>query len=305
MGSNKVEVVLDQKSSVVDVTKVQNRRCILPNPPLISSHKAGWENICLEYYQEPPFETPEHYNHNYSLVINLESQLQLNRKLNEYQKLEDLKPGDVAIIPPHAIHSVATTQKSEFIVLILDSDLVLDTSNTGFNQNIIEVVPHFSKPDPLIYQIALALKTSLVSDNTFSSVYAKSMATAISAHLLQYYSVIKDSRKKYYKGLSIAKLQKVREFILNHLAEDLLISAIANEIGMSKYHFARLFKQSTGISPYQYVIKCRIERAKILLSQEKLRISDVASIVGFSDQSQFTRHFKRLLGVTPQEILKH
>ena len=290
------------QSAAIDLTRVESRARFLPNPSVISSHKAGWENICLEYYQQPPFESPEHYTQDYAVVIHLQNQLRLQRRLGGCQKVENIKPGDVAVIPPHVVHWAATAQKSEFLVLILDSNLISASACKLMRGNNVKVIPHFSKPDPLIYQIGLALKAAL-TDGVRCRLYAESMATALAAHLLQHYSVIK-SDCECCIGLPKPKLRKVIEFIFNHLAEDLVISAIANEISMSKYHFARLFKQSTGLSPYQYVIKCRIERAKILLSQGKLQICEIALQVGFADQSQFTRHFKRLTGVTPQEILK-
>ena len=71
---------------------------------------------------------------------------------------------------------------------------------------------------------------------------------------------------------------------------------------MSRFYFCRLFKQSTGITLYQYLIKCRTERAKALLLQGNLSIADVALAVGFSNQSHFTKHFKRLVGVTPKKF---
>ncbi|BAZ38516.1 transcriptional regulator [Calothrix sp. NIES-4101] len=293
------------QSLAIDVTKAENRRCILPKQPLICSYQAGWENICLEYYQQPAFESPEHYTLDYTLVIYLGCESQLQRRLGEFRKLERLKPGDVVVIPPRAIHAATTTQKSEFIILMLDADLINRVVGDGWESGVVEVTPHFAKPDPLIYQIGLALKNTLTSGTIGNHFYADSMATALAVHLLQHYSIRRQPHQECYQGLTNTKLRKVQEFILNHLTEDLLIGTIADEIGMSKYHFARLFKQSTGLSPYQYVIKCRIERAKILLSKEKRRISEVASMVGFSDQSQFSRHFKRLVGVTPQEVIRN
>jgi AraC family transcriptional regulator len=292
------------QSPAIDATRAESRRGMLPRPPLIYSHKAGWENMCLEYYQLPAFEMRAHYMRDYTVVINLECLSLLKRRLGGCFLVEDIKPGDVAVIPPGVIHSCATTQKSEFIVLMLSSKLVSEVKSQDFCQDIVEVIPHFAKPDSLIYQIALALKATLASDNTCSYVYAQSMATALAAHLLQNYSVRKKQRSECCKGLPSSKLLKVTQFIFNHLSEDLLVGSMASEIGMSKYHFARLFKESTGMSPYQYLIQCRIERAKILLREKTVRISEVASTVGFSDQSQFTRHFKRLVGATPQEILK-
>jgi AraC family transcriptional regulator len=71
---------------------------------------------------------------------------------------------------------------------------------------------------------------------------------------------------------------------------------------MSPYHFSRLFKQSTGHSPYQFVIKCRVERARELLLNSDLSIAQITYTVGFANQSHLTNHFKRMLGVTPKMV---
>jgi AraC family transcriptional regulator len=71
---------------------------------------------------------------------------------------------------------------------------------------------------------------------------------------------------------------------------------------MSPYHFSRLFKQSTGHSPYHFVIKCRVKRAKELLLNSDLSIAQITYTVGFANQSHLTNHFKRMLGVTPKMV---
>jgi AraC family transcriptional regulator len=289
------------QSPAIDVTKVESRRRVFPVTPTISSYKAGWENICLEYYQLPALEIPAHYQSYCTIVIHSSPQ-RLKRRLGEYSFVEDIKVGDIDIIPQGVIHS-CVTQKSELIILSLSPKLISEAISKNFQQN-IGLIPHFAKSDPLIYQMGLSLKKVLTSNTVDSYSYAESMATALAFHLAQNYYEVKQESSECCKGLSSSKLLQVYQFISKHLSEDLLIGSMAQEIGMSKYHFARLFKESTGMSPYQYLIKCRIERAKILLRDKTARISEVASTVGFSDQSQFTRHFKRLVGATPQEALK-
>jgi AraC-like DNA-binding protein len=72
---------------------------------------------------------------------------------------------------------------------------------------------------------------------------------------------------------------------------------------LSSYHFARQFKAATGLPPHQYVILRRVERAKGLLQAGiHLPLAEVAQRAGFSDQSQFCRHFKQLVGVTPEQF---
>jgi AraC family transcriptional regulator len=73
---------------------------------------------------------------------------------------------------------------------------------------------------------------------------------------------------------------------------------------MSPHYFSMLFKQTTGITPHQYVIRCRIERAKYLMAQTKLPLAEIAIQVGFVDQSHLHRHFKRCVGVTPKNYRK-
>ena len=97
---------------------------------------------------------------------------------------------------------------------------------------------------------------------------------------------------------------QVIDYINNHLEQDLSLIELAAIAQMSPHYFSHLFKQSTGMTPHQYVIRCRVECAKELLLQRKLTIAEIAYKVGFANQSHLNRHFKRLLGVTPKAILQ-
>jgi AraC family transcriptional regulator len=88
------------------------------------------------------------------------------------------------------------------------------------------------------------------------------------------------------------------------LGEDLSIAAIANALEMSQYYFSRLFKQSLGLSPYQYVMRQRIQRAESLLKTTPLSIAAIAQQVGFSNQGQFTIQFRKFTGTTPSRYRK-
>ena len=92
----------------------------------------------------------------------------------------------------------------------------------------------------------------------------------------------------------------MEEYIQANLARNITLSDMASVSNLSTSHLTRLFKQTKGISLYQYVIRCRIDRAKQLLKHEQLAIADIATRVGFSDQSHLTHHFKRQVGVTPK-----
>jgi AraC family transcriptional regulator len=94
------------------------------------------------------------------------------------------------------------------------------------------------------------------------------------------------------------------EYIQDQLDADLTVSGIAQAVGISPDHFSRLFKQSTGQTPYRYVVEARARKAKELLTTGKFTISEAAFHVGFVDQSHLTRHFKRIFGLPPKRLLR-
>ena len=92
--------------------------------------------------------------------------------------------------------------------------------------------------------------------------------------------------------------------ITDHLDQELSLEGLAAISQLSAYHFCRAFKRSTGLTPHQYVIRQRVERAKVLLKGGKMGIAEVAVACGFTHQSHLNRHFKRLTGVTPKKFSK-
>jgi AraC family transcriptional regulator len=93
------------------------------------------------------------------------------------------------------------------------------------------------------------------------------------------------------------------EYIEDHLDAGPTLEQMAAVARLSPYHFARQFKRTTGLPPHQYVILRRVERAKQLLQRGgDLSLAELAARAGFCDQSQFSHHFKRLVGVTPGQF---
>jgi AraC family transcriptional regulator len=94
-------------------------------------------------------------------------------------------------------------------------------------------------------------------------------------------------------------LKQVTSFVSENYATEIKLDELAQVAGMSSFHFAREFKRTTGTTPHQYLIRFRVERAKALLSQNELPLTEVGLRAGFSHQSHFTRLFRRITGTTP------
>jgi transcriptional regulator GlxA family with amidase domain len=103
-------------------------------------------------------------------------------------------------------------------------------------------------------------------------------------------------------GLPPRAFRRVREYILEHLAEDISNRALAELVGLSACYFARVFKQSAGVSPHRFVLQSRVDRVKHLLAETELPLAHVAVAAGFADQSHCTRRFRQLVGITPSRF---
>jgi RpiB/LacA/LacB family sugar-phosphate isomerase len=101
-------------------------------------------------------------------------------------------------------------------------------------------------------------------------------------------------------GLQPRRLQRVFAHIRENVARDLSVTELAEVVGMSQYYFSKLFKMSTGITPHQYVMRQRVERAQEFLRESRVGLADIATQVGFQTQSHFTSVFRRLVGATPK-----
>jgi AraC family transcriptional regulator len=131
-----------------------------------------------------------------------------------------------------------------------------------------------------------------------------SLKTALTIHLLRQYCTTRPKHSQYSNGLSQAQLTLVTDYIHDHLHHDLKLVELSAIVKLSPYHFLRLFMQRVGIMPYQYILQCRIDKAKYLLQHSDLSIAAIAVQTGFSDQSHLTRCFKRIVGITPKRLLQ-
>ena len=102
-------------------------------------------------------------------------------------------------------------------------------------------------------------------------------------------------------GLPPGNLRVVRGYVETHLHEKISLRSMAQQIRMSPYHFGRLFKQSTGLSPHQYLLEQRILKAKELLADHRLAIAEISQRLGFGSRAHFTTTFRQRAGTTPRQ----
>jgi AraC family transcriptional regulator len=148
-----------------------------------------------------------------------------------------------------------------------------------------------------------AVDAELTAGGAGGRLAAESLANLLAIHLIRHVLAPRQPTRRRYGTFPRAKLRAVVAYIEDHLDAGPTLEQMAAVARLSPYYFVRQFKRATGLPPHQYVLARRVERAKQLLQQDrKLSLAEIAASAGFSDQSQFSHYFRRLVGVTRRQF---
>jgi AraC family transcriptional regulator len=267
-----------------------------------------WEGISAEVWQVLPPKEPQSTQVNCdTMVLHLQNTVDLQRLVGTYRKRGISYRGGICFEAKGQSNTYFWQGMPVVLLfLFLDPCLVQQIiAEMGRNDPThVEMVSQFNIHDPLIEQIGFSLVGELESGGVGGRTYAESLARTLVTHLLRLSSTASLMSLPLQRNLTQHQISIVQDAIYDRLDQDISLKDLAASIGMSVSHFCRLFKQSTGFAPHQYVIMCRVERAQSLLHNENLTIAQIASAVGFADQSHLNRHFKDLLGIPPGALRK-
>jgi AraC family transcriptional regulator len=299
--------ISESEVKLIDFSQEKATDFLLPQPAVLTS--SGWDNIYYEHHQQPKFDTPEHQGSWHVIAhcpaVEVSGERSGERWLDGKLKTEARNQGDIAVIPAGIFQRCNWNTLAQFTILAIAPTLLEQAGQDLVNCDRIELIPHYmTEQDILIQGIFSALRQELESGKIGGYLLIDSLKTTLAIHLLRNYCTTQPRISSYTDGLSKSNLQQVTEYINEHLHEDIKLIELAAIAQISPYHFLRLFKQSMGITPHQYILQRRIEKAKFLLQHSKLSIALVAVRVGFCDQSHLTQYFKRIVGVTPRQFLK-
>lgn len=153
--------------------------------------------------------------------------------------------------------------------------------------------------DPVVRHLLSALLPALTKPDQVHALVIDHLALALTVHVAQVYGGPDIIRKVPRGGLAPWQERRAKELMSANLHEEMPLSRLGAACGLSVRHFARAFRQSTGIPPHRWLRKHRIERAMELMNSRALPLADIALSCGFADQSHFTRVFTALVGTSP------
>lgn len=156
-----------------------------------------------------------------------------------------------------------------------------------------------SMDDPVARHLLSSLLPAFAKPQEAHPLFLDHVALAMTAHMTCVYGGMNQAAGMPRSGLAAWQERRAKELMSASLHEEIPLSRVAMECGLSVRHFSRGFRLSTGMPPHRWLLKHRLERARDLLRSRALSLSDVAALCGFADQSHFTRAFTATMGVSP------
>jgi AraC family transcriptional regulator len=267
--------------------------------PLLSSAKSDWDGLLIESYRIHKLGPTPRFSYSNRHVISIQREGLV--EAHENNSTSELYPGSIAICPANVPQSSFTFSDAKMSVAMLDPAFVRRALGNVINVDAMEIMPQLPVRDEQLNRLVLAAEIEVASGLASGRLFLESLGTALAAHLLTHHATRRTALKVHGTAMPRYLLRRAIDFINEGLGSDMSLIAIAACVDMSPYHFCRLFKRSTGLSPLQYVRRERIHRAQQLIAEHQLSLAEIADELGFSDQSHFTRTFRGILGVTPSQ----
>jgi AraC family transcriptional regulator len=281
-------------------------RKILPFEAAASSDRLGWVGLEAAHCRaEPGFELAVPALAHHRLVLVARPPEELDLRFAAVKRHIPTPAGSITLVPAGSPAWARSSGHKDELHIFLEADLVARVAAETFDIDPARLtVPPLDGLDlPHLRAAMLAVDAELIASGAARPLASESLANVLAVHLIRHVLAPRRPARRRDGTLPRAKLRAVVEYIEEHLNASPTLDHMAAIARLSAYHFARQFKAATGLPPYQYVIMRRVERARQLLQAAgDLSLAEVALHAGFSDQSVFCLHFKRLVGVTPRQF---
>jgi len=212
--------------------------------------------------------------------------------------------GDIDIIPAVTPGVWEINERDTALVLSLSPELLARVAvDLDLDPCRLEIRNRFLVRDAQLENIGWALKAEMESGYPSGHLFVEGLALSVATRLVRSHSSRSLPEPGKQNGrLSDSRLRQVVSYIEANLSQDISLGDIAAVAGVSVSHFKSLFRESVGLPAHQYLIRRRVERAKSLLYEGKLSVSQIALETGFAHQSHLAHHMRRLLGVSPKKL---
>jgi AraC family transcriptional regulator len=279
---------------------------IVPFEAAAASDGLGWVGLEAARFRAAPASEVHHpvLTH-HMLVLFARPPEELDLRCEGVKRHVPPPAGSIAVVPAGSPALWRWSGRFDWLNVFLEPGLVARVAAEAFGLDPARLtVPPLDALDlPHLRAAMGAVDAELTAGGAGGPLAAESLANVLAVHLLRQILAPPRPGRGRDGALPRGRLRAVVEYVEGHLDASPTLGQMAAVAGLSAYHFARQFKAATGLPPHEYLIGRRVERARQLLQGGgALSLAEVAADAGFSDQSQLTRHFRRIVGVTPGQF---
>jgi AraC family transcriptional regulator len=210
----------------------------------------------------------------------------------------DYAAGDLALCDRHVGEWVGVMATPHLQLGISDAPLMA-ASDGAYGE--VELRARRKFADARLGALVAAAHAEMAAGFPSGRLFLDSIEQAMAVALVNGHAVRHRPVQIYKGGLGSARLRRIKELVDAKIEDDLSLDEMAQSVGLSTAHFARMFRKSTGETPHQFVLRQRIERAKAMLRAPNARVLDVAVACGFKTQQHFAQVFRDVWGVSPTD----
>ena len=278
-----------------------NPATFLYGHPAVETGPPPAPGLRVARYQLEATELPAHFHAEHLLLLHQGAQaVRSHRRSGSRFEEELFAAGDGGLYPAGEYGALGWDGPADVLHVHLDAPALAERARHELNLPTFALREQFRLQDGLLLQLGRQLLAAAGAGHALGQLYTESLATALSYHLITHYAGPAPSPAPVAGRLPLAVLARLDAYIEAHADQLITLAALASLANLSVFHFARRFKLTTGLAPYQYVLAWKIKRARQLLRAGELPIAAIGDALGFASPAHFAAAFRRAVGQGPR-----
>jgi AraC family transcriptional regulator len=263
------------------------------------------EEVSVYYTRLKPNCWPEHSHRHAELLLTFDSaEGEIAwRKGAGCTRQQVLGPHQFCLVPPNVPHACEWKREADVVAVFFGEGLLKSQVRQPLGSVVVGDFRPLTRLDSCLWSLGCIFHELCHKEKRPSAEFIESVGTALASRTLELHFHANRRGVKVQSGLPDHVLRRVVTYIDGHLHESITVSDLARQAALGVDQFTQLLKVTTGTSPLQFLLKCRVEKALELLRTGKFRVGEVACQVGFCDQSHLDRHCRKIFGCAPKTAI--
>ncbi len=275
----------------------------VPGTVWLDALDRSWAGISARGYSYAPSEVAHPPISDFVLVAYRMGATRMTRRANGPSRSCQVAPGHISLLTSNTASEWAWEKPIDVLHVYLEPGLMSEVIESVFNREMVGAQLHdlLDVQDDFILKLADSLISEAQHNEPGSRLFVESLAHQLCIHLVRRYFDLKPSAIVTIGEFDRSVVNRVRDYIMENLGEDLCLTTLSRVARVSPSHFGRVFRRAFGVPPHRFILNARLNKARHLLADRRLAIAEVAAAAGFADQSHLTRHFRNQFKATPDQ----